>query len=175
MKRQGSSLVTTHSLPFRITAARDFKLVEPVSHDAEFHGHPFHVTIGAFVEVGGGRFVMVHAERVTDGAHALVYKGLTPAKLDGLAFGMKTQCATLDPGDVTAEFDLHYLAAGGAKLMPAVFIAQYFKTNATHTEEFIVTLGVRVPDCAAPTVAGAADKAVRSMRSQLHLKPMDAH
>ena len=172
LEKQGEMLVTTHSLPFRVSAGSGFTAVAPVSHSPEFHGHPFFASIGMLAGKSGEQFVMVHAERVMDGKPALVYKDLSPATLDDVEFGKKRQCATVDTSDLTEEFDLHYLSTGGAKLQPAVLIEQYFRTNPAHTEEFIVTLGVRLPDCDPATIEKQAEGAIAKLRAAVKIKPI---
>ena len=141
----GDRLVSLHELRVSVARPRGFRVAPPVHRKAEFSGHPFAVSVGAFV--GPDSFVMVHAERVLDRSGASDYSSLDDYVLGGQTYRTKAQCAALTLEDVAEEHDLRFLNANDFSPAPAVYLRQLFRTTDDHNAEVVITYGERLTAC----------------------------
>lgn len=170
MHVRNGMLVTTHALKYRISGPPHWRLSQPETRTATFDGHPYAVTVAAFI--GTRSFVMVHAERVLDHSGASNYENLTADTLDGVAARSQVQCAEVSADDVAGEHDLNYLTQAGFQLLPAVLLKQYFLTTADHNAEIVVSLGRRVKGCGVKVLPEAArQRLLQAIAARVHLRP----
>ncbi|MGA8279066.1 MAG: hypothetical protein WB784_12890 [Rhodanobacteraceae bacterium] len=133
-----------------------FHLAKPINYQPAFSGHPFAVSLAAFI--GRRAFIMFHAERVLDKSGASNYSNLDSYKLDGQQFRTRVQCAELTHSDVSDEHDLSFLAQNGFDPTPAIYLRQLFQTTGDHNAEVVISYGERVGSCPDP----ASDPVFRS-------------
>jgi hypothetical protein len=142
----GDRIVTTHELRYEVQAPEGFRAAGPVHRETVFGGHPFAVTLAAWV--GAEAFVSVHAERVLDGSGASDYRDLDEFALSCGVFRTRVQCAELGAGDIEGEHDLEFLAGNGFVASPGLRLRQLFRTTDDHDAEVVISYGERVASCA---------------------------
>jgi hypothetical protein len=138
-------LQSSHAIVMRLQQPEGFRPVEPVRHQSEFNGLPFDVSVAAYV--AQDRFIMVHAETLTDGSGAIDYGTLPSETLSGITFGVRGQCAELSPEVIESEHDLKFLAEGGLEVLPAGYLRQYLLISPDRNSEYIVSVGQVVDSC----------------------------
>ncbi|WP_095012825.1 hypothetical protein [Tsuneonella mangrovi] len=149
-----NAIETTNALPMRITVSGDFRVAGPTSRHAVFNGHPFAVSLAAFL--GQREAVIVHAEQVEDGSGASDYSDLPIDDWPTAGFHRREQCFELSAEDVAGDHDPAWLRDNGWDPKGGVALDQYFANTPDHNQEVVISLAVRGVDCAdKPTVAAA--------------------
>jgi hypothetical protein len=147
-------------LPLSVAAPPHFRRAGPEHRVAEFDGHPFEVSLAAWLGDSGA--VMVHAERVRDGSGASNYDSLPAAGWPAPGFRLRSYCVTVTAEQVAEEHDLRFLDRAGWSPLGPVALEQYLRTTPDHNREVVVSLVVRRVDCADAARAGAALDALRA-------------
>ena len=138
-------LVSTHEIRVSIQQPQGFHAAGPIDHTPTFSGHPYAVTLAAYL--GDAAFLMVHAERVLDRSGASDYSKLENYRLGKQDFRTKVQCAALTTEDVAGEHDLTFLATNGFPPTAAMYLRQLVLTTGDHNAEVVITYGERVASC----------------------------
>jgi hypothetical protein len=160
---RGRVIRSRTALPLSVAAPPHFRRAGPEHRVAEFDGHPFEVSLAAWLGESGA--VMVHAERVRDGSGASNYDALPTADWPGPHFRMRSYCVTVTAEQVAEEHDLRFLDRAGWSPLGPVALEQYLRTTPDHNQEVVVSLVVRGVDCAdAARVRAALDALRRSLR-----------
>ena len=141
-----AGIVTRNGIPMRVSAAPSFRATQASHRVAAFGGHPFEVSLAALL--GENEAVMVHAERVADGSGASNYDNLPRAGWPDGRFGLRTMCAAIDRATVESEHDLGFLARNGWNPEGSLALGQYLANTPAHDREVVISLVVKVPDCA---------------------------
>lgn len=152
-----------HSLgPLRlgVVAPAYFRLAGPEHRIAEFDGHPFEISLAAWVGATGA--IMVHAERVRDASGASNYDTLPAADWPSAQFRVRRDCVTVTPAQVAEEHDLRFLDRAGWSPLGPVALEQYLRTTPDHNREVVISLVVRGVDCADSARVRAALDALRA-------------
>lgn len=144
----GDRIVTTHELRYEVEAPDGYRVAGPVHRETVFGGHPYAVTLAAWV--GPEAFVSVHAEHVLDASGASDYSDLPEFALSCGMFRTRVQCAELDPGDIEGEHDLEFLASNGFAPLPGLLVRQLFQTTDDDNAEIVISYGERTASCTAP-------------------------
>lgn len=158
-------IVTRHFLPLRVSVP-SFRTTPESHRVAVFGGHPFEVSLAALL--GENEAVMVHAERVADGSGAADYDDLPRATWPDERFGLRAMCAEIDREAAESEHDLDFLARHGWNPVGSLAIEQYLTNSPAHDQEAIVSLVVRVADCADEPAVG---EALRRLRERVAVSP----
>jgi hypothetical protein len=171
LRVRGRRLETTRRLQYTVSVPAGYRLAGPESRRAEFHGHPFDVSLAAFLAEDA--FVMIHSERVADKSGASNYEDLPADRLDGFPTRSRSMCAELSARDVSGEHDLKFLADHGFAPEPAILLKQHFLTTSDHNEEVVVSLGRRAGGCGEQALPGSLRKTLlRELEGQVHLGPV---
>ncbi len=143
------TVVTTHGLDHSLRMPSRFRVAPPEHRTDTFHGHPFRISLTAFLSHDAA--LMVHAESVADDSGASDYDTLPKAVLAGVVFHRRPdQCVDLRPADLRGEHDLQWLDRHGFAPTGPLQVRQYLASNARHDREIVLTFMVRVHDCARP-------------------------
>ena len=153
LKFEPHRLVSTHEIRVGIRQPSGFHAAGPIDHTPSFSGHPYAVTLAAYL--GDAAFLMLHAERVLDRSGASDYSKLQHYRLGNQDFRTRVQCAALTPEDVAEEHDLKFLATNGFPPTPAIYLRQLFLTTDDHNAEVVITYGERVGSCVASVITPA--------------------
>jgi len=151
---------TTHGVRLTLRSPSGFRLAGPTHRTAEFDGHPYEVSLAAFL--GSDEAVMVHAERVADRSGASNYQNLPAADWPGAGFRRRGYCVAVTPEMVAAEHDLNWLRGHGWDPAGNVAAVQYLATTPDFNEEVVVSLLVRNVDCGDPDSVERATAALRA-------------
>ncbi len=140
-------VITTHGLDVRLRMPARYRVAPPEHRSDRFNGHPFRISLTAFLAADSA--VMVHAETVADDSGASNYDDLPTGTLAGLAFHRRPdQCVDLTRDQLKGEHDLLWLARNGFPPTGPLQVRQYLRSTAAHDREIVLTFMVRVPDCA---------------------------
>lgn len=154
------AIETTHGVRLTLDSPSGFRLAGPTHRTAEFDGHPYEVSLAAFL--GSDEAVMVHAERVADRSGASNYQDLPAADWPGTGFRQRGYCVAVTPDMVAAEHDLNWLRGHGWDPAGNVAAVQYLATTPDFNEEVVVSLLVRNVDCGEPASVEQATGALRA-------------
>ena len=140
------SVRTTHSLKYTLSMPSSFRIAQPENRTDAFHGHPFRISLTAFVSANAA--VMVQAEAVADGSGASNYENLPTQSLHGLPFRVRPdQCVDLKRNELTGEHDLEWLDAHGFPPVGPLLLRQFLINSADHNSEVVISFLQRVSDC----------------------------
>lgn len=140
------SVVTTHGLDHALRMPHRFHVASPEHRTDTFNGHPFRISLTAFLSKDAA--LMVHAETVADDSGASNYDALPMATLAGLTFHRRPdQCVNLSKQQLEGEHDLLWLADHGFPPTGPLQVRQYLTNNPQHDREIVLTFMLRVADC----------------------------
>jgi hypothetical protein len=145
LERSGGWLRTRDAVPLRVRMPTGFRLEGPTHRRAEFDGHPYEVSLGAFL--GADEAVMVHGERVADGSGASNYDNLPEAGWPSGAFHLRSYCVDVAAADVAGEHDLAWLRSHRWEPSGTLAMEQYLATTPDHDREVVISLIVRGLRC----------------------------
>lgn len=164
------TVVTTNGLDHTLRMPRRFRIARPEHRKDSFHGHPFQISLTAFLARDAA--LMVHAETVADGSGASNYDDLPQATLHGLSFHVRPdQCVDLRPAQLRGEHDLLWLRSHGFTPTGPIQIRQYLASSRDHNREIVLSFLLRVPDCLNRT---RNRKHLRALIDQLDIAPPPA-
>jgi hypothetical protein len=142
----GNVVRTTHAAKYRIRVAKGFKYLGEFHHQATYNDIGFNVSMAVFAR--GKDLLMIHAERHTDGSGGLDYSGLEPAKLSGLPFTQRTQCASPeDREELDSNPQIRFVRSKGFDLTIPFQLEQDFATSKDGTSEVVISYGRAVERC----------------------------
>jgi hypothetical protein len=153
-------IVSRNALPLRVRRPQGFRVTPVSSRTATFGDHPYEVSLAALLSDEGA--VMVHAERVADSSGASNYDDLPLAGWPDERFRVRTMCAAIPAEAVAGEHDLAFLARNGWDPVGSLALEQYLATTTDHNQEVVVSLAVRVADCARSEENAARLRALRN-------------
>jgi len=137
---------TTHAAKYRIEIQSSFKFLGEFHHQAVYNGKGFDISMAVFRR--GGDLLLIHAETHTDGSGGLDYSDLDPAKLDGLPFTRRTQCASKeDEEELKSNPQIRFIGSKGFELRLPFHLEQFFTTSGDGTSEIVISYGRAVNDC----------------------------
>ena len=165
LERAGGWLRTRDSVPLSARLPGPFRLAGPMHRRAEFDGHPYEVSLGAFL--GVDEAVMVHGERVADSSGASNYEALPPADWPSPAFRLRSYCVEIAADGVAGEHDLAWLRAQGWEPAGTLAMDQYLATTADHNREAVLSLIVRGVKC---EDRAAVASALASLRKKVEVR-----
>ena len=161
---QGRVIRTTHGVPLRVEAPETFRIAGPTNRVADFGGHPYQVSLAAFLEPE--RAIMVHAEQVMDRSGASNYDDLPTAVWPSPQFRERSYCADVTPALVAQEHDLKWLARNGFDPIGPLAVRQYLRTSSAYDREAVLSLVVRGVGCADKT---SLDDAFARLQQQVRV------
>jgi hypothetical protein len=159
LRTMPGGLETTHGLHYRISAD-GLRLVRPIHRTDTFDGHPYEISLGAFI--GADEAVLVHAERVADASGASDYSNLPQTDWPTSGFHRRVMCVTLAAEDVAGEHDLEWLRDNGFDPIGSIALEQSLVSSADHNEEVVVSLAVKNVDCSDEAAVAAAFERLRA-------------
>ena len=157
---RGNSIATTHGVPLTVRVTPDLRRVNATHRVADFSGHPYQVSLAGFL--GRDEAVMIHAERVTDGSGAANYDDLPRAGWPSADFGQREYCTAITPEMIAEEHDLQWLATSGWDPAGTLAVRQYLRTSPAHDREVVLSLLVRISDCADEAARNVAFQTLQS-------------
>jgi hypothetical protein len=158
--RTGRTFIeSTDGLSVRVEAP-GLRSTAPVHRTDTFNGHPFEISLAAFID--GDVAILMHAERVADGSGASDYSELPAAEWPSAAFRTRQFCMTLVDDDIAGEHDLEWLRANGFDPAGALVLDQSFITTPDHNNEVVVSIAVKGVNCEEPSSISAALAAARA-------------
>jgi hypothetical protein len=166
----GQLVETTHGLNYTLSLPSRFRLAQPENRTDAFNGHPFRISLTAFVSADAA--VMVQAETVLDRSGASTYENLPSQSLHGLTFHVRPdQCVDLKRDELTGEHDLEWLDAHGFPPIGPLVLRQFLANSADHNSEVVISFLQRVSDCNDKSANAAA---LHNLQDQLRIssKPM---
>ncbi len=142
----GSVVRTTHDAKYRIYISESFRFLGILNHKAVYNEVGFNISIAVFSRAD--ELILIHAEKHTDGSGGLDYSDLAPAKLDGLPFTRRTQCATAeDKEELDANPQIRFIREKGVDLTLPFQLEQYLATSKNGASEIVISHGKPVQDC----------------------------
>lgn len=160
LERADGWLRTRDAVPLSVKLPGAFRLAGPSHRLADFGGHPYEVSLGAFL--GSDEAVMVHGERVADSSGASNYDDLPKADWPSPSFRLRSYCVEVAAGDVAGEHDLAWLRREGWEPSGTLAMEQYLATTPDHNREAVLSLVVRGVKCADKAAVGRALSALRA-------------
>lgn len=146
LQRDGSDLVTGHSLPLRFSASGEFVVRGATHRRARFNDVPFEISLGAFITPEA--VIMVHAEHVADLSGAANYTRFPVTDWPVAGFrGEGPKCHDIPASVVAEEHDLLWLRERGFEPSGAVWIDQHFLADESFNDEVVVSLLARGETC----------------------------
>ena len=143
---------TTHAAPYRMVIKPSFKFLGEFHHQAVYNGKGFDISMAVFRR--GGDLLLIHAEKHTDGSGGLDYSDLEPAKLDGIPFTRRTQCATKeDEEELKSNPQISFIGSKGFEFGYPFQLEQFFTTSKDGTSEIVISYGRAVDECSGKTGA----------------------
>ncbi len=144
----GNRVTTENTVKFVIRIDPKFNFLGELDHQPLYGEKKFNVSFAAFSR--GQGLAMIHAEMHTDGSGGLDYSDLKPAKLNGLKFNTRDQCATAeDDEELASNPEIKLVRDAGFELSTPFFIRQFFATSLDGKSELVISYGRRVADCSA--------------------------
>jgi hypothetical protein len=123
-----------------------FRSAGPLTRVTEFGGHPYLVSVAAFV--GKDSAVMIHAEQVQDGSGASNYDELPAADWPDASYRIRGFCLSVTDEEIAEEHDLKFLRDSGWNPAGTIAMDQYLRTSDDHNQEVVISVLVRGVDCA---------------------------
>lgn len=137
---------STHGAKYGISISRSFNLVGRLDHKAVYDDVGFNISMAVFAREGD--LLLIHAEKHTDGSGGLDYSDLEPAKLSGLAFTRRTQCASEeDKEELDSNPQIRFIRSKGFEVTVPFQLEQYFTTSRDGTSEVVISYGRGVKEC----------------------------
>ncbi len=167
LRLSSGAIQSTHAMRYEVRA-QGFNVAGPVDRTDLFDGHPYEISLAAFI--GEGQAVMVHGERVADASGASNYDNLPEASWPNGAFRVRSMCVVLAPGDIQGEHDLEWLRANGFDPVGSLALEQSFTTTVDHNNELVISLAVKDVDCADPA---AVEAALAQLRERVTVRRLD--
>ncbi|MGA9335017.1 MAG: hypothetical protein WBV39_12125 [Rudaea sp.] len=159
------SVTTIHGLNYRLTMPARFHVVAAENRVDTFNSHPYRISLTAFLATDAA--VMVHAETVADASGASNYDNLPTARLHGRRFHVRPdQCVDLAPAQLDGEHDLLWLSKNGFSPTGPLQLRQFLASSDDHNREIVISLLLRVADCAHVDVD---IKGLRALQNELRL------
>lgn len=142
----GNVVRTSHSAKYRISVSRSFKFLGVLDHQAVYNEIGFNVSMAVFAR--GNDLLLIHAEKHTDGSGGLDYGYLKPARLSGIPFNARTQCATAeDRAELDENPQIRFIRSKGFDLTVPFQLEQFFATSQDGTSEVVISYGRAVEAC----------------------------
>ena len=141
----GERISTLHAIPLAISSDGSLRATPAEHRRADFDGHPFEVSLAAFVAGDGA--VMVHAERLADSSGRSNYDSLPLAGWPDSRFRLRSLCASIDRDTVATEHDLAFLERNGFDPVGNLALDQYLAASPDHNQEVVISIVGRVADC----------------------------
>ena len=149
----GNIVRTIHAAKYKIHISSSFKFLGVLNHQATYNDIGFNVSMAVFSR--GKDLILIHAEKHTDGSGGLDYSDLEPAKLSGLPFTHRTQCASSeDKEELDNNPQISFVRSKGFDLSIPFQLEQYFTTSKDGTSEIVISYGRAVKECSEVTGAG---------------------
>lgn len=159
---------TNHAARYTINIQNSFKFLGEFHHQAEYNGKGFDISMAVFRR--GDDLLLIHAETHTDGSGGLDYSDLEAAKLDGLPFTRRTQCATKeDEEELKSNPQISFIGSKGFEFGYPFQLEQFFTTSEDGTSEIVISLGRAVNEC---TEKGGAELR-KDLEDELHISELE--
>lgn len=143
---RGNNVLTTHAAKYELTLDESFRYLGELHHQPIYNDVSFNVSMAVFSR--DDSLLMVHAETHTDGSGGLDYSDLESAKLSGLPFTHRTQCASEeDKAELDDNPQIRFVRSKGFDLSIPFQLEQFFTTSKAGDAEVVISFGKAVQGC----------------------------